>query len=151
VAKPGVDESAAALSPDGNWLAYVSNETGRDEIYVRPFPATDSGKWQVSTNGGQAPLWAHSGRELFFVDAERNMVVAPVQGGATIQFGARRVLFNLGEDLYLTGNEHYTPFDLTPDDQRFVMARVVRRAADRERTFVLVENWFEELKAKVKP
>jgi serine/threonine-protein kinase len=151
VAKPGVDESAAALSPDGKWLAYVSNETGRDEIYVRPFPATDSGKWQVSTNGGQAPLWAHSGRELFFVDAERNMVVAPVQGGATIQFGARRILFNLGDDLYLTGSEHYTPFDLTPDDQRFVMARVVRRAADRERTFVLVENWIEELKAKVKP
>jgi serine/threonine-protein kinase len=151
VAKPGVDESAAALSPDGKWLAYVSNETGRDEIYVRPFPATDSGKYQVSTNGGQAPLWAHSGRELFFVDAERNMVVAPVQGGAALQLGARRILFTLGDDLYLTGNEHYTPFDLSPDDQRFLMARVVRRAADREHTFVLVENWFEELKAKVKP
>jgi serine/threonine-protein kinase len=151
VAKPDVDESAAALSPDGKWLAYVSNETGRDEIYVRPFPATDSGKWQVSTNGGQAPLWAHSGRELFFVDGERNMVVAPVQGGAALQVGARRILFNLGDDLYLTDSEHYTPFDLSPDDQRFIMARVVRRAADRERTFVLVENWFEELKAKVKP
>jgi serine/threonine-protein kinase len=151
VAKPGVDESAAALSPDGKWLAYVSNETGRDEIYVRPFPATDSGKYQVSTNGGQAPLWAHSGRELFFVDAERNMVVAPVQGGATLQFGARRILFNLGDDLYLTSVEHYTPFDLSLDDQRFVMARVVRRAEAAERTFVLVENWFEELKAKVKP
>jgi Tol biopolymer transport system component len=151
VAKPGVDESAPALSPDGKWLAYVSNETGRDEIYVRPFPATDSGKWQVSTNGGLAPVWAHSGRELFFVDAERNMVVAPVQGGASLQLGARRILFNLGDDLYLTGSEHYTPFDLMPDDQRFLMARVVRRAADRERTFVLVENWFEELRAKVKP
>jgi len=151
VAKPDVDESAAALSPDGKWLAYVSNETGRDEIYVRPFPATDTGKWQVSTNGGQAPLWAHSGRELFFVDAERNMVVAPVQGGASLQFGARRILFNLGDDLYLPNSEHYTPFDLTSDDQRFVMARVVRRGEAAERTFVLVENWFEELKAKVKP
>ena len=151
VAKPGVDESAAALSPDGKWLAYVSNETGRDEIYVRPFPATDTGKWQVSTNGGQAPLWAHSGRELFFVDGERNMVVAPVQGGASLQFGARRILFNLGDDLYLPNSEHYTPFDLTSDDQRFVMARVVRRGEAAERTFVLVENWFEELKAKVKP
>jgi serine/threonine-protein kinase len=151
VAKPGVDESAAALSPDGKWLAYVSNETGRDEIYVRPFPATDSGKWQVSTNGGQAPLWAHSGRELFFVDAERNMVVAPVQGGGALQFGARRILFTLGEDLYLPNSEHYTPFDLARDDQRFLMAREVRGAADRARAFVLVENWFEELKAKVKP
>ena len=102
-------------------------------------------------DGGQAPLWAHSGRELFFVDAERNMVVAPMQGGATPQFGARRILFTLGEDLYLTRNERYTPFDLMPDDQRFLMARVVRRAEAAERTFVLVENWFEELKAKVKP
>jgi serine/threonine-protein kinase len=151
VAKPDVDEAAPALSPDGKWLAYESNETGRSEIYVRPFPATDSGKWQVSTNGGQAPLWARSGRELFFVDAERNMVVAPAQGGATPQFGARRILFNLGDDLYLTSSERYTPFDLMPDDQRFIMARVVRRAEATERTFVLVENWFEELKAKVKP
>ncbi len=151
VATPDVDEAAPALSPDGKWLAYESNETGSSEIYVRPFPATDSGKWQVSTNGGQAPLWAHSGRELFFVDAERNMVVAPMQGGATPQFGARRILFTLGEDLYLTRNERYTPFDLSLDDQRFLMARVVRRAEAAERTFLLVENWFEELKAKVKP
>ena len=109
------------------WLAYESDETGRTEIYVRPFPATDSGKWQVSTNGGQAPLWAHSGRELFFVDAERNMVAAPVQGGAEFRLGARRTLFHLGEDLYLAGGEHYTPFDLSRDDQRFLMARALRR------------------------
>ena len=64
--------------------------------------------------------------------------------------GDSAILFNLGDDLYLTGSEHYTPFDLSPDDKRFIMARVVRRAADRERTFVLVENWFEELGAKVK-
>ncbi|HEX5818169.1 MAG TPA: protein kinase [Gemmatimonadales bacterium] len=150
VAQPDVDESAPALSPDGRWLAYESDETGRSEIYVRPFPATDSGKWQVSTNGGQAPLWAHSGRELFYVDAERNMVAAPVQGGAEFRLGARRALFNLGEDLYLVSGEYYTPFDLSRDDQRFLMARALRRA-ESTRSFLLVENWFEELKAKVKP
>ncbi len=150
VAQRDVDESAPALSPDGRWLAYESDETGRSEVYVRPFPATDSGKWQVSTNGGQAPLWAHSGRELFYVDAERNMVVAPVQGGAAPQFGARRTMFNLGEDLYLVSGEYYTPFDLSRDDQRFLMARALRRA-ESTRSFLLVENWFEELKAKVKP
>ena len=101
---------------------------------MRPFPATDSGKWQVSTNGGQAPLWAHSGRELFFVDGERNMVVTPVQGGAALQLGARRILFTLGDDLYLTASEHYTPFDLSPDDQRFIMAREVRSAT-------IVRHW----------
>jgi eukaryotic-like serine/threonine-protein kinase len=150
VAQSGVDESAPALSPDGRWLAYESDETGRSEIYVRPFPATDSGKWQVSTNGGQAPLWAHSGRELFYVDAERNMVAAPVQGGAEFRLGARRTLFNLGDDLYLVSGEYYTPFDLSRDDQRFLMARALRRA-ENTRSFLLVENWFEELKAKVKP
>jgi serine/threonine-protein kinase len=151
VATPGFDEAAPALSPDGKWLAYESNETGRTEVYVRPFPATDAGKWQVSTNGGQAPLWAHSGKELFFVDAERHMVVAQVQAGAEFRIGARRSLFSLGEDFFLNSLESYTPFDLSPDDQRFIMARRVRRGESGARTFLLVENWFEELKAKVKP
>ena len=60
LASAQADESAPALSPDGKWLAYASDETGRNEVYIRPFPNVDDGKWQVSTNGGQAPLWAHS-------------------------------------------------------------------------------------------
>jgi serine/threonine-protein kinase len=151
-AKPGVDESAAALSPDGNWLAYVSNETGRDEIYVRPFPATDRGKWQVSASGGRSPLWAHSGRELFFVDAERNMVVAPVEPVAALQLGPRRTLFTLADDLFYPNLASvYTPFDLTPDDQHFIMARWERGSAREAPRFLMVENWFEELNSKVKP
>ena len=94
LATSGFDESAPALSPDGKWLAYASDETGRTEVYIRPFPNVDDGKWQVSSNGGQAPLWAHSGRELFYVDAERNMMVAPMPTGPS-QLGARVRLFKL--------------------------------------------------------
>ena len=148
-ADPRYDESAPMVSPDGKWLAYESDETGKTEVYVRPFPNTEGGKWQVSVNGGQAPLWAHSGKEIFFVDGARNMVVAPVVPGASFQLGDRRTLFRLDDDLYLLPQEHYTPFDITPDDRRFIMAREIRSGAEAAPTFLIVENWFTELKAKV--
>lgn len=64
------DEKGLALSPDGKWIAYESTETGRDEVYVRPFPNSQDGKWQVSTLGGFNPKWSHSGEELFYVSAD---------------------------------------------------------------------------------
>ncbi|MEP7325527.1 MAG: protein kinase [Gemmatimonadota bacterium] len=148
VANPGFDEAAPTLSPDGKWLAYESNETGRMEVYIRPFPNTEGGKWQVSTDGGQAPLWAHGGREIFFVDGNRNMVVTPVAGGMSPGLGERRVLFRMGVDLYLGEPENYTPFDISPDDKRFIMVRQAATAPEKP-TFILVENWFEELKARM--
>ena len=66
VAAGGFEEVAPALSPDGRWLAYASNESGRYEVYVRPFPDANAGRWQVSRNGGNEPVWAHNGRELFY-------------------------------------------------------------------------------------
>jgi serine/threonine-protein kinase len=143
------DESAPALSPDGKWLAYTSDETGRNEVYIRPFPNVDDGKWQVSTNGAQAPLWAHSGRELFYVDAERNMMVVAVPAAGPSQLGARSRLFTLGNGLFLSNAEWYTPFDVSPDDKRFIMARQVTAGSEAQTTFILVENWFDEVKAKV--
>jgi serine/threonine-protein kinase len=150
-ANPRFHESAAALSPDGKWLAYESDETGTEQVYLRPFPNVDGGKWQVSTKGGQAPLWAHSGRELFFVDADRNMVAVPVTSGPTPALGDRQVLFHLDNDVYLGRPEHYATIDISRDDRRFLMARRVTDGQAAAPTFVLVENWFEELKAKVKP
>ncbi len=149
LANARADESAPALSPDGKWLAYVSDETGRDEVYIRPFPDVESGKWQVSTNGAQAPLWAHSGRELFYVDAGRNMMAVAVPPAGPSQLGARVRLFALGSDVYLDVREWYTPFDISPDDSRFLMSRRVTAGGEERRTFLLVENWFEELKAKL--
>ena len=94
VASPSFDEAAPALSPDGKWLAYESDETGRIEVYIRPFPSTEGGKWQVSTNGGQAPLWAHSSKEIFFVDGERNMVATSV--GRAHRFSSASAGFSSG-------------------------------------------------------
>ena len=148
-ADPRYDEAAPMLSPDGRWLAYESDETGKTEVYVRPFPNTEGGKWQVSVNGGQAPLWAHSSKELFYVDGARNMVAAPLVPGASFQLGERRILFRLGDDLYLEAQEHYTPFDIAPDDRRFIMAREVRAGAEVAPTFLIVENWFTELTSKM--
>jgi serine/threonine-protein kinase len=149
LASAQADESAPSLSPDGKWLAYASDETGRNEVYLRPFPNVDDGKWQVSTSGAQAPLWAHSGRELFYVDADRNMMMAPIPVVGPSQMGTRVKLFTLGNDILLAQNEWSTPFDISPDDKRFLMSRLVSAPATEVRTFLVVENWFEEVRAKV--
>jgi serine/threonine-protein kinase len=149
VATANFDESAIAISPDGRWLAYESNETGHTEVYVRPFPTTEAGKWQVSTGGGSAPLWAPSGRELFYVSGAREMVVAAVTPGPSLQVGERRVLFRLRDELYVVDGQRYTPFDIAPDGRQFIMARRVRSEAGQVAPFVVVTNWFEELKQKM--
>jgi Tol biopolymer transport system component len=73
-------ERNAELAPKGQWLAYESNESGRPEIYVRPFPNVDSGRWQVSTGGGSRPLWARSGGELFYVAPDSTILGVRVDG-----------------------------------------------------------------------
>jgi Tol biopolymer transport system component len=139
------DEKAPALSPDGRWLAYESNETGIDEVYVRPFPDVDAGKWQVSINGGVAPAWAHNGRELFYVEPRggRTMMVASIDTEPTFHVGEQQALFPLGSEYHLSSD--YTAYDVAPDDDHFVIVRDFRRTS----TLIMVDNWFEELKAKV--
>jgi eukaryotic-like serine/threonine-protein kinase len=146
IANPSVDESAFMLSPDGRWIAYESDETGRREVYVRPFPNTDDGKWPASSDGGMAPLWARNGRELYFVDAQRRMMAMTFTAGTPPQLGEPRVLFTLAPEDYLDGNTYYTPFDVGPDG-RFLIARRVRSTA--EAPLIVVENWFTELKQKL--
>ena len=139
------DEKAIALSPDGRWLAYESNETGRDEVYVRPFPAVGDGKWQVSTSGGVAPLWSRTGTELFFIELATGTLMSgrPVAGSfAAVE---RRPLFKGGSEFQMSAN--YTPFDVAPDG-RFLMVRSRSTSAAVRAPLILVENWFEELKAK---
>jgi Tol biopolymer transport system component len=149
IAAPQFDQSGVAISPDGHWIAYESNETTRTEVYIRPFPNADGGKWQVSTDGGRAPLWNRNSRELFFVNGNREMVVAPIGAGAQPQIGARKVLFRMRDELYLANQENYTPFDIALDGQRFMMARTVRTTAAKIAPLVVTENWFTELKQRV--
>ena len=136
-------ERAAVVSPDGQWFAYVSDESGRDEVYVRPFPNAGDGRWQVSTAGGLEPMWAHNGRELFYRNSADELVLVEVTTEPTFGVGQQRVLFSAAD--YLSDFNHVL-YDLTPDDQRFVMLRETEATTGE---LIWVQNWFEELKEKV--
>ncbi len=143
------DEQQPALSPDGRWLAYISNETGSFEVYVRPFPDVNTGKWQVSTNGGSMPVWAHSGNELFFRDGDGGLVAAQIDADSGFQVGEKETLFRLPNEYWVSPTNIL--YGVAPDDQRFLMARGYLGDSQEgpERRFVLVNNFFEELRARV--
>ncbi|MEO7520342.1 MAG: LpqB family beta-propeller domain-containing protein [Gemmatimonas sp.] len=132
-----------ALSPDGRWLAYTSNESGPVELYVTSFPDARA-KSVVSRGGGTEPRWSRDGRELFFVSGGRLHVVA-VPPGPTFNPGNPQVLFSLAGYRRARNRPQY---DVSPDGRRFVMIR--DRANAGGRGVVYVENWFSELLAKVK-
>jgi len=138
------DEEQPSLSPDGHWLAYVSNETGSEEEFVRPFPDVNAGRWQVSTHGGIMPLWAHSGRELFFVEPNNDLIAVEVEVGSGFQVVHRAELFTI-PDSYRTSTTN-SVYDISPDDRRFLMARAYQPPEGSPSPFVLVQNFGEELK-----
>jgi Tol biopolymer transport system component len=138
-------EVDARLSPDGLWLAYASNESGRFEVYVRAFPGSE-GKWQISADGGREPVWAHSGREVFYRNGEK-MMVAEVATQPTFQAATSRLLFQGSYERTTTISPDY---DVTADNQRFVMVQPVEQQSPTT-DFNVVLNWFEELKRRVPP
>jgi serine/threonine-protein kinase len=133
----------AALSPDGRWLAHVSNATGQREVYVTPFPGGGSPRL-VSRDGGTEPRWAHSGRELFYKSGNYLMVV-PVTPGPALATGVPRPLFPVTGYHAARNRQEY---DVAPDDQRFLMIRL--GGAGERAEAIHVENWFAELRAKAK-
>ena len=133
-------ERNAVFSPDGHWLSYVSTESGRDEIYVQPFPGP-GGKWQISSEGGTEPVWARNGRELFFRNGDKMMAV-DIAAGPTFSAGKPRLVF---QGQYHTGDR--PDYDVTPDGQRFLMIKDGGEESAGQINVVL--NWFEELKRKV--
>ena len=137
-------EFAPALSPDGSWMAYVSDETGSAEVYVVPFPDVDGAKSRVSISGGTEPVWAHSGSELFYRNGAGDMVSVAVSTTPTFDQGEHRVLFSAIP--YKAFSAHRV-YEVTPDDERFVMVRVI--AAGSTGDLVVVEGFFEELKRLV--
>ncbi len=140
----GFGEHSPTLSPDGRWLAYVSNEGGRDEVYVRPFPEVDSGRWLVSTDGGAEPVWAHSGRELFYRNGADELVAVQLAAGESFAWDGRDILFSTAG--YLRGSRGYSLYVVSPDDQRFVMLQI--EEADGGNELILVENWAEALSGR---
>jgi len=138
----GFEEMEFVLSPDGRWLAYSSDESGRFEVYVRPYPDAQSARWQISTEGGAEPHWAHSGRELFFVDRSANLEGVTVLPGATFVTGARRQYFNTVN--YAGGVNAWA---VMPGDSQFVMIGGGGFGAIPNE-LVVVENIFPELEAK---
>jgi serine/threonine-protein kinase len=137
-------EVTPTLSPDGRWLAYVSNESGRPEVYVRPFPDVDGARWQVSTNGGWSPRWAHSGRELFFRGSSApDLYAVEVQTSPTFVVGETRTLFQTIAELGFV--RHL--YAVSPDDQRFLMLYPPHGSGDVQ--LVRVENFLEDLKRRM--
>ena len=146
-------EASPAISPDGRWIAYESNESGQVEVYVRPFPDVDTGKWQVSSAGGFDPVWSPDGRELFFAAFEGSVgdtfTVAQVETEPTFSATTPERLFDLGPfDLTTRGRG----WDIAPDGDRFIFR--TRRAAQTSGAapfngLIFVQNWTQELLERV--
>ena len=142
-------------------MAYTSNESGQSEIFVRPFPDVEEGMWQVSTSGGHSPLWSPDGRELFYRNGDAAMVV-PVDTDPTFSLGNPEILFRgtyFATD-YTPLQFTFTPWDIHPDSDRFLMIKTAAvtaaestteesAAAAPKQKINIVVNWFEELKERV--
>ena len=110
------DEFGAQFSPDGRWLAYVSDELGTTQVYIAPFPGP-GGKWQVSKSGGTEPRWRADGKELYFVSADSKLTAVEVTArDATVEIGIAQALFETR--MFLSPGTHY---DVTRDGKRFLI------------------------------
>ena len=139
VATPN-EEVTPALSPDGAWLAYVSDESGQREVYVQRFAPNPDARVQISIDGGTEPVWARSGRELFYRDARNDLIAVEVQTGAGFSVGTRHRLFSTAS---YRARGLSAQYDVAPDDQRFIMIRDSRVEIVE---LVLVQNFAEALK-----
>ncbi len=138
------------ISPDGRWLAYDGGDAGQPQVYVRPYPNVDSGRWQLTTDGGSRPMWARSGRELFYVDANGTLTSIGVGAGPAWSANGATKLAAVPVSSAGPGRSH----DVAPDGKRFLIikrgdadARVnAGRARNAEAGMIVVQHWDEELK-----
>jgi Tol biopolymer transport system component len=140
-------ERDAEISPDGHWMAYQSNESGQFQIYVRPFPDVNSGRWQVSTMGGTQPLWARSGQELFYVSPDGALMRVPVERGQSWQAGTPTKLFDNNYAWALPGFLARS-YEISADGKRFLAIKLGSQQTGGPTNLIVVQNWFEELKRK---
>ena len=135
---------APSIAPDGHWLAFESDRTGRWEVYVRPFPNVNDGEWTVSASGGFAPRWARSGDEIFYLHEDRTMWSVEVVRSVPFALTTRRRLFDASEYKL----DHHQEYDVAPDG-RFLMVRDRGVSDGAPRQLIWVRNWLQELKAKM--
>ena len=141
IATTRFQEFAPRLSPDGRWIAYASAESGRSQVYVRPFPGPGK-QVSVSVTGGTNPVWSRDGGKIFFID-ERQLVAASVVRSPSFSVTARDTLF---EGNYQTGDTH-AAYDVAPDGKSFAMLRLVE---DNDLQIAVIHNWAAELQGRAK-
>ncbi len=129
-----------ALSADNRWLAYASDETGRIEIYVRPFPEVENGKWLVSVGGGTSPVWSSGGDELYYLNESNQLIAVSIINGETFNWGPEEELFSMEGFYRSTGTQL---FDVASDGQRFISLKGA--AANHE--LIFADNWTTLLRA----
>jgi serine/threonine-protein kinase len=143
------NEYRPALSPDGRWLAYQSDESGQNEVFVRPFPEIGGGKWQVSSGGGEEPKWSRDGRTLFYL-GPTNLMEAAVGDGASFTNDTPTAV--LEREPYYYNALPPRSYDVSPDGQRFLLMKLGGAAGAGETPpsqVVVVTNWVEELRQRV--
>jgi Tol biopolymer transport system component len=138
---PAFSERGPVLSPDGKWLAYVSNESSRNEVYVRAFPGPDS-KWPVSSRGADEPMWSRDGRRLFYREANKMMAASVTTNGGTFAITAREALF---DDRFMRTTNHAN-YDVAPDGNGFLMVQ----RGDSASAVKIVINLGAEIRKRVK-
>jgi hypothetical protein len=135
------NELQAQISPDGRWLAYVSAESGREEVYVQRFP-TPAARWRVSTNGGADPRWRPDGKELFYIAEDRQLMSVEVEAGATFDYAAATPLFDTGVAPHWYNARNL--YDVSRDGRFLFMTPV---EDDRSSPFTIVIHWTHMLAA----
>jgi Tol biopolymer transport system component len=134
------NESQARFSPDGRFIAYTSDESGKSEVYVQPFPQASGGKWLVSKGGGNQPQWRRDGKELFYISADSKMMAVDVTTTPAFQNGNPKALF--GAPIFGTGTGPATRYDVTPDNRKFLInTRGTEAAAAPAGSMTVVVNW----------
>ena len=141
------EEDQPAVSPDGRFIAYISDESGQGEIYVRPYPDVDSGKWQVSTDGGIYPRWSADGSRLFFVTGDGiDFMEAVIETEPSFSRQTPTALFRFA-------SAGFPAYAVSADGERFLMLKLGATddaaANTAESRVIIVENWIEELKRLV--
>jgi len=142
------NERNGSVSPDGHWLAYEAGDSGRVEVYVRPFPDVSSGHWQVSTDGGTRPIWTRSGQELVYVSTTGALMRVGVARGPS--WVATTPTLVVKEGYLANPNWWGLSYDISSDGQRFLMIK--EGGADgtaAPATIIVVQHWVEELKRLV--